>query len=81
MTMKNNKLYHGTNENHEFYENENYIILRVWKEKEWSLHKKENGNYAFLSFHPSASSAANAVNCELAADKQWVKTDKGFVLK
>lgn len=65
-------IYHGDNGVHEFWENEDYVILRNHPEREWTAHRKgKDGGLGFLRAFKSDAEAAFELGLTLDVTKKW----------
>lgn len=79
-------IYHGDNEDQEFWENEHTLLMRPHGDSGWSAHKKHlkgkgrTSSYEFLFFAGSAQEAADKLFLKLDTSKVWRPKGKGFTL-
>lgn len=82
MAMKS--LYHGDNGSQEFWENEEYLVMRLHQEKWWSINQKcrkgRKLGFAFVEYVRSAQEAADKLNMKLDPTKVYRRHGKGFRL-
>lgn len=77
-------LYHGDNGSQEFWENDDYLVMRLHTETAWSIHQKTGKGrkvgYAFVECVNSAQQAADKLNMKLDPSKVYRRHGKGFRL-